>query len=151
MGRGAPVVVGSDSGNPRRERKAKCAKQAASTKSPSWPIASTGSTGAPSRRASRAISVAFRLPPPQTSQRRGASRHLRQGRRRRLDGEGGERRRAVGVGEAFRASRQPMEMVAVERFRRRAAEIGVPHPGGDQILVDAAARGQRAVLVMREP
>ena len=61
---------------------------------------------------------------------------MAQGRRRRLDGEGGERRRAVGVARARRRARaQRVKMIAVERFRRRR--------GRNRGLASSARRARR--------
>ena len=100
--------------------------------SPSKPIASIGSTATPSRSPSPRIRNGLRRPPPQTSQRVGGSANASQRRRGRFDVKARERRRAVGVAERLDRPGRGGEMVAVERLRRVAVEIGIAHQRVDE-------------------
>jgi hypothetical protein len=74
----------------------------------------------------------FRRPPPPTSHRAGASATCFSAAAVDLDREGAERRRAIRVAQAFDAGRGGVEMIAVERFGRRAIEIGIAHQSGER-------------------
>ena len=100
--------------------------------SPSKPIASTGSTLTCSRSAKPAHEVRVS---PSAAADQPARRRLRdmlQRGRSRFDREGAERRRAIRIAQAFDAGRGGVEMIAVERFGRRAVEIGIAHQGRER-------------------
>ena len=65
-----------------------------------------------------------------------------------LDGEGRQHRGAIGIGERLDDLGTAMEIVAIQRFRRRPVEERVRHEAGDEILADAPGRGQRTVRVI---
>ena len=111
------------------------------------PAASTGATAASTRSAIIAISVLLRRPPPETTHSLGCSGKCSRARAMLVAVK------AVSVAapscrrEAFDKLQQ--ERVAIERLRRRLAEIGVPQVLHHVVVVHAARRRQRAVLVAR--
>ena len=70
--------------------------------------------------------------------------------RGRFDRECAERRRAIRVAQALDAGRGGVEVIAVERFGRRAVEIRIAHQGRERLGVDTARRAQCAVFIERQ-
>ena len=90
-----------------------------------------------------------RVPPSAAADQpaRGGLLHVGKGRSGCFNRECAQGRCAVGVAQALDAGGKGLEMIAVERFRRRTLEIGVAHQGGERGGVDAAASPERSVLV----
>ena len=150
IGVGTPVVVGRLSGRPRSERTREIAEalrldEVAVPADRLDRIDRHAEPLAPSLRMKWPLS----RPPPVTSQRSGRRGTWRSASAAEADREGGQGRRAVGVAQPSHGRGPGVEVVAVERFRRRPRRSRDGFISRATSAASARARGrERAVLVV---